>query len=271
MPLVLCGGLGGGLRVWHPLLERLGARYRVLTWDYRGLYASGRPRRRAIALDDHVGDLLALLRHKRVEAPVLVGWSMGVQVALELHRTQPELARGFVGLFGTAGRALDTAFESPLALRIVPGVLGLMRTVGTGFQGVGPRLARAPGVADAFVRAARGLGLMGQGLDVDAFRDVAEDWTRLDLALYAAHFDALFRHDAWDLLPAIRTPSLLIGGGCDRFTPAHLAERMAKTLPVAEYELLPDATHFGLLEEPDAIAARIARFADERLRVPEPR
>ena len=78
-------------------------------------------------------------------------------------------------------------------------------------------------------------------------------------------------HDAWDLLPAIRTPSLLIGGGCDRFTPAHLAERMAKTLPVAEYELLPDATHFGLLEEPDAIAARIARFADERLRVPEPR
>ena len=111
---------------------------------------------------------------------------------------------------------------------------------------------------------------MGQGLDIDAFRDVAEAWTCLDLELYAAHFDALFRHDAWDLLPAIRTPSLLIGGGCDRFTPAHLAERMAKTLPAAEFELLPDATHFGLLEEPDAIVARIERFLDERL-VLEPR
>ena len=271
MPLVLCGGLGGGLRVWQPLLERLDARYRVLTWDYRGLYASGRPRRRALALGDHVADLLALMRHKRAEAPVLVGWSMGVQVALELHRSHPELARGLVGLFGTAGRALDTAFESPLALRVVPGVLGLLRAVGTRLQGVGPRLARAPGVADAFVRAARGVGLMGQGLDVAAFRDVAEDWTRLDLSLYAAHFDALFRHDAWDLLPAIRTPSLLIGGGGDRFTPAHLAERIARTLPHGDFELLPDASHFGLLEEPDAIAARIERFADERLRLPERR
>jgi len=219
-----------------------------------------------------VGDLLALLRHKQVEAPpVLVGWSMGVQVALELHRTHPELPRGFVGLFGTAGRALDSAFDSPFALRVVPGVLGVLRAVGTRFRELGPRLARAPGVAHAFVRASRALGLMGHGLDVAAFREVAEDWTRLDLALYAAHFDALFRHDAWDLLPEIRTPSLLIGGGCDRFTPAHLAERIAKTLPQGDFELLPDATHFGLLEAPDAIAARIERFADERLGIPERR
>ena len=66
------------------------------------------------------------------------------------------MPRGFVGLFGTAGRPLDTAFDSPLAPRIVPGVLGLLRAVGTRFQDLGPRLARAPGVADAFVRAARG-------------------------------------------------------------------------------------------------------------------
>jgi pimeloyl-ACP methyl ester carboxylesterase len=67
--------------------------------------------------------------------------------------------------------------------------------------------------------------------------------TRLDLALYAEHFDAFFRHDAWDLLPAIRTPSLLIGGGCDRFTPAHLAERIANV--AARTSGCFDASHFG--------------------------
>lgn len=269
VPLVLCGGLGGGFGVWRPVVQHFAPRFRVLAWDYRGLYASGRPRpRRALRLRDHVGDLLALLRHKRAEAPVVVGWSMGVQVGLELHRTHPELPRAFVGLFGTAGRPLDTAFDSPFAPRIASGVLGVLRAVGTRFRELGPHLARAPGVAHAFVRAARSFGLMAPSLDVAAFREIAEDWARLDLALYAEHFEALFRHDAWDLLGQIHTPSLLIAGGCDRFTPPHLAERIAKTLPDADFELLPQATHFGLLEQPEAIVSRMARFAAERLGIP---
>jgi pimeloyl-ACP methyl ester carboxylesterase len=43
---------------------------------------------------------------------------------------------------------------------------------------------------------------------------------------------------------------------------------MAKTLPDAHFELLPEATHFGLIEEPDEIADAIARFAEERLGIP---
>jgi pimeloyl-ACP methyl ester carboxylesterase len=265
VPLVLCGGLGGGFAVWRPVVERFASRFRVLAWDYRGLYASGPPRRRALDMHEQVGDLLALLRHKRAEAPVLVGWSMGVQLALELHRSQPELPRAFVGLFGTAGRPLETAFGSGLAPAVAAGVLGALRATGTRLREFGPRLARAPGVAPAFVRAARALGWMSPQIDVDAFREIASDWTRLDLALYAEHFEALFRHDAWDLLHRIRTPSLLIAGGCDRLTPPHLAERIASTLPDADFELLPEATHFGLLEEPDAIVERMARFAQQRL------
>jgi pimeloyl-ACP methyl ester carboxylesterase len=221
-----------------------------------------------------VRDLLALLRHKRAEAPVLAGWSMGVQLALEVHREHPDLPRALVGLFGAAGRPFDTAFDSGLAPEVAPRVLGALRAVGTRFRSIGPRLARAPGVARAFVHAGRGLGMMAESLDVDRFRDIAEDWARLDLAIYADHFEALARHDATDLLAQIRTPTLLIAGGRDRLTPAHLVERIAKTMPDADYELLPDATHFGLLEEPAAIVARIARFTEERLGIrvqPEPR
>jgi pimeloyl-ACP methyl ester carboxylesterase len=265
VPLVLCGGLGGGFAVWRPLVERFGRHFRVLAWDYRGLYASGPPRQRRAQMSHHVRDLLALLRHKRAEAPVIAGWSMGVQLALELHREHPSLPRAFVGLFGTAGRPLDTAFDSALAPGIAPPVFALLRAAGTRFRQVGPRLARAPGVARAFVGAARGLGLMSPSLDLARFRDIAEDWTRLDLAIYADHFEALARHDASDLLPAIRTPTLLIAGGRDRLTPPRLAARMAQAMPAADFELLPEATHFGLLEEPAAIGARIARFVEERL------
>ena len=272
VPLVLCGGLGGSFAVWRPLIEQVGTCFRVLAWDYRGLFASDAPRlRRRLALTHHVRDLHALLRHKRASQPLLVGWSMGLQVALEAHREHPELSRGLVGLFGTAGRPFETAFDSGLAPDVAPRVLGIMRSVGTSLRGVGPWLARVPGVAHAFVLAGRRLGMMAPNLDVARFRDIAEDWTRLDLAIYAEHFEALARHDASDLLEGIRIPALLIAGGRDRLTPAHLAERMARTIPGAEFLLLPEATHFGLLEEPAAIVARIVRFAEERLGIVQAR
>jgi pimeloyl-ACP methyl ester carboxylesterase len=266
---VLCAGLGGGFAVWRPLLARLGRRFRVLTWDYRGLYASGAPRRRGdLSMSHQVADLVALLRHARVEAPLLMGWSMGVQLALELHREHPKLARGFVGLFGTAGRPFASAFDAAWPAAVAPGVLAALRAAGTRFRGVGPALARAPGVARAFVGASRALGLMAPRIDLAAFTEVAEAWTGLDLEIYARHFEALDAHDAWDVLPAIRTPSLLVAGGRDKLTPPHLSERIAREIPGAEYALVSGATHFGLIEEPDAIAARILAFADARLGIP---
>ena len=106
--LVFCGGLGGGIQVWQPLLERFAPRFRLLAWDYRGLYASGPSPRRAYGIEDHARDLRQLLEHEGVEAPVLLGWSMGVQVMLEAHRADPALARGLVAIHGTPGRPLQT-------------------------------------------------------------------------------------------------------------------------------------------------------------------
>jgi len=106
---------------------------------------------------------------------------------------------------------------------------------------------------------------MAAQVDVDAFRDVAREWTRLDFAAYAETFRHLGEHDASDLLPEIATPTLVVAGGRDPLTPAHLARRMADLLPDAEFALLPDATHFGLIEAPDVITEHAARFLEQRL------
>lgn len=264
--LVFLSGLGGGFGVFRPLVERFAPHCRVIGWDYRGLYASTAPRRGGrLGMRHHVEDLLALLDHARVEAPILVGWSMGVQLALELHRTHPELPRALVAIHGTSGRPLDTAFDSPWSARLGPGVLSLLGRLGTRVGGVGPRLARAPGVARGFTWLCRGLDLMSERVDVDAFRDVAEAWTRLDFAIYAETFAQLNEHDASDLLPKIGTPTLLVAGGRDPLTPPHLAFGMASVMPDAELAVVPDATHFGLLETPQMIGDHVARFLRRRL------
>jgi pimeloyl-ACP methyl ester carboxylesterase len=264
--LMLLSGLGGGFGIWRPFLRRFGADFRLVGWDYRGLYASETPATpEALSMDHQIRDLVALVRHARVESPVLVGWSMGVQLGLELHRRHADLPRALVAIHGTSGRPLETVFDAALPAAAVPGALALLGRVGRGFAGFGPRLVDTPGIARGFTWLCRGLGLMDARVDVEIFRDVAREWTRLDFAAYARTFAHLGEHDASDLLPKIRTPTLILAGERDPLTPPRVARRMAALLPAAELALLPGATHFGLMEQPDAITEHVARFLATRI------
>ena len=264
--LVLMSGLGGGFGIWRPFVERFGPLCRLVGWDYRGLYGSGTPAsREALSMEHQVGDLLALLEHAQVEAPILVGWSMGVQLGLELHRHHADIPRALIGVHGTCGRPLDTAFDSAWSARVAPAAFALLGRVERNFAHLGPRLVDTPGVARGFTLLCRSLGLMAPAIDVDAFRDIARDWMRLDFAVYARTFAHVSDHDASDLLPRIETPTLIVAGGRDPLTPARTAAQMVRDMPRAELALVEDATHFGLLERPAAITAHVARFLRARL------
>ena len=197
-----------------------------------------------------------------VKQPILVGWSMGVQLGLELHREHGGLLGGFAAVHGIAGRPLETAFDSAWTARVAPAVFAGMRALGRGFRHVGVPLAQSDAVVAGLVGAGRRLGVMAPSLDQEAFQQIAEAWTRLDLAAYAEIFTELGRHDAFDLLPDIHTPTLVVAGGRDRFTPLHHARAMAQAMPRASLEVIPDATHFGLLEFGEEIADAVERFAE---------
>jgi len=265
-PMVLCNGLGGHLVVWRDLIERFAERYRIYGWDYRGLYASG-PAAQAghYTLPHHTRDLIHLIESEALERPVVVGWSMGVQVALELHRTHPDLAASVVAIHGTHGRALTTAFDSNVAEWISPAVFGGMRLLGRGLSNLAP-LARSRPITSNFVRAGQQLGVMAARFDLERFEELAEQWLGLDMRVYAEIFSRMHEHDALDLLPAIDTPTLIVAGGGDRFTPSHLAVRMANEMPDAQLHVVPDATHFGLLEYPDQIADAMSGFLEKKRR-----
>jgi len=263
--MVLCNGLGGHTVVWQPLIQRFAPHFRLISWDYRGLYGSGPAAdSRAYGVPFHVRDLLALLEHEGVDAPVLVGWSMGVQVGLELHRSHPDLARAFVALHGTAGRPLRTAFDASVAELVSPAIFGAMGLLGRNLAAIGPSLARSSVVIDGLMGGLKQLGWMG-GADAAGFSALAEEWTQMDLATYAETFRQLNEHDASDLLASIDTPTLVIAGGRDRFTPAHLSARLAAEIPDAILHIVDEATHFGLLEHPHAIVECIEDYLAERV------
>lgn len=68
---------------------------------------------------------------------------------------------------------------------------------------------------------------------------------------------ALDRRDARPLLPAIRCPTLVLGGADDPWAPASQQEEIAKAISGAELALIPECGHMVTMEQPEAVNARL--------------
>jgi pimeloyl-ACP methyl ester carboxylesterase len=100
--LVLLHGIQGTARTWDAVAEALAPRYRVLRPNLRGRGGShSPPGAEDYSLAGFAADLAAILRAVG-EPAVVVAWSMGVSVALEMLRSFPDVRpRGLMLVSGT--------------------------------------------------------------------------------------------------------------------------------------------------------------------------
>ena len=183
----------------------------------------------------------------------MVGWSMGVPVGLEMIRAAPRRVSHFAALFGAPGRPFRTGFPLPVALAV------------SGFAAVSSRMTRpvqaVMDLAAAFPRlthAALSLPrFTGWDVDRELFAAQVDSVAGAPKDAYFRTMQALARHDASDLLPKITCPTLVVGGGRDWLTPPAASRAMADAIPGARLLLLPEATHFALIEQPEAVLAAV--------------
>ena len=260
-PIVLANGLGGSWKAWKHQIAYLGDRYRFISWDYRGLYRSGRPSDPdALGIDAQVKDVLAVLDAEQVERTAVLGWSMGVQVALELFRVAPERVSTLVLVNGVAGRPWETVLNLDSMKHVVPRALGAARA--------------APGLVGALTRRvtswpetvgwAKRLGLAGRTLDEELWADLAGSFQDLDMDIYVRTLEKLGLHDAWATLEHVDVPTLVVAGDRDLFTPRSAAERMVRAIRGAELLVVPGGTHYVAVEYPELVNLRIEKFFRER-------
>jgi pimeloyl-ACP methyl ester carboxylesterase len=77
--------------------------------------------------------------------------------------------------------------------------------------------------------------------------------------------DSLKDHSAWDHLPHVDVPSIVVGGEIDRFTPVWLSQRMAEFIPNAQYVYVPGGSHTAPLERPEMVNTAIEAFLKQRV------
>jgi pimeloyl-ACP methyl ester carboxylesterase len=266
-PILLCNGLGGGWEAWSHQIHYFRDRYRLLCWDYRGLYASSPPGDLdAVSIVDHARDALHLLREEGVDRAALVGWSMGVQVALETFRLAPERVASLALVNGVAGRPWDFVFNSSLVGRLLPPFLRGFRSMPRAIQGLVRQATRIPRPGDWVKR----VGLAAGTLDEQLAGELVAKLGGLDTERFVRLLERMGEHEGWDLLPLIDVPTLIIAGTRDVFTPSSAAERMARRTPGAEVMLIPGATHYAALEYPEMINLRLEKFFRERGYEPTP-
>ena len=261
--VILANGLGGTYVAWRGLIDYLKPRYRFLTWDYRGLYASSRPARDAqpsYAIPQHVRDLQAILAAEKIEAASFVGWSMGVQVLLEAYRRMPERARNFVLINGTFGRPLDSLSPLPGVAAVLPSLVEVARRA----HAIATQLARKatsqPEAAAWFKR----LGLVGKSMEDAVFAELVLAFGGLDMEPFFRNLQAIGEHDAEDVLATITVPTLVITGDHDLMTPPSLAQHIARSIPGAELLIVRGGTHYTVVEQPELVSLRVERFYREQ-------
>ena len=92
-----------------------------------------------------------------------------------------------------------------------------------------------------------------------------EHLASLDQRLFIETVLKTDEHDAWDLLPELNRPVLVIAAENDKFTPMWCSEKIVANTPGAELLVLADASHAALIEQPETINHRIERFISERM------
>jgi pimeloyl-ACP methyl ester carboxylesterase len=253
-PVVLANGIGVRHPGWSRFVEHLRRRHRVICWDYRGIGGSETDARKAgFAMSRHAWDALEVLDALGEDRAAVVGWSMGVPVALEMIRAAPKRITHFGALFGAPGRPFHAGFPMPVAAAVA------------GVAAFSARVSRPAnlvlGLATTFPRLAHAALAVPRFTGWDADKEIfAADVASVAGAPKDAYFRtmvALARHDASDLLARIACPTLVIGGGRDWLTPPAASQAMADAIPGARLLLLPDATHFGLIEQPEAVLAAV--------------
>ncbi len=260
-PVLLCDGIGCDGYVWRYLKAELDGRF-GLHPHYRGHGRTAPPKDPTkVGIEDLADDVACVLDDALVDRAVLVGHSMGVQVALETYRRHAERVAGLVLVCGAPSHPLKTFRGSAVLEDLLPTIQKWIHRV----PGVINRVTRMVLPTRLAYEVASRLEIRRELVEPADFMPYLEGMARIDSRLFIAMLSAAGQHSADDLLPTIQAPVLVVAGGRDGFTPPDRSRAMAEAIPGAELLEIPNASHTAPIERPHLVDWTIRDFLRRRV------
>lgn len=257
---ILTSGIGCGPVFMDAIAHELARDHRVIYWDYRAHGASDVAPDHRYSIADHASDLDAVVQtFARGEHPILVSFSMGVQVAVEWTRTHRRDASAYVFMLGVPRNPVHrTRVLRRSAARLAAGIA----EHGQPLLSLVQPFSRAALRSQMTWRLARSVGVIDPHCPRDEFLEFVRYATDIPLDAYLGCCAGLLEHDATEVFESIRQPVLMLAAEGDIFISAEEARAFSERLSHARFELLRYASHAGSLEYGVYVAGRIRRFLE---------
>lgn len=229
-PVVLIHGAGGMHLFWPPQIRRLPG-YRIFALDLPG-HGKSAQGGGLQTIESYAEQVIAWMEALKLHRAVFVGHSMGGAVALTLGIQFTERVLG-LGLLSTGVR-----------LNMHPELLASAANPTTFYKAVENLVSWSFGstVPEHLVE-----------LAANRLKEVRPSVLYGDLL-------ACERFDCTDQLADIRLPTLILCGTEDQMTPLRYSQLMARVIPGAILDEVPQAGHMVMLEKPDVVAQSLADF-----------
>jgi len=169
-------------------------------------------------------DYLALLDTLKIDKTALVGWSDGGIIGIDIAMTHPER---LTKLYAQAANVTTDGVDPAVATD---------KTFNAYIERSGrdyAKMSKTPGEYEAFVK------------QISEMWATQPNWSREQLA-------------------KITTPTAIVAGDHDEAILRKHTEYMASVIPGARLVILPDASHFAMLQAPDEYTKSVVDFIDAK-------
>lgn len=242
LPLVLIHGTSASLHTWEGWVAELSQSRRVISFDLPGFGLTGPNAEGDYSDARYVSFVRSLLARLGVGRAIVVGNSLGGEIAWQLALAEPERVAGLV-LVDAAGHAFEPE-SIPLGFRIAR--LPVLRE---GMRWLLPRRAIEDSVRNVYGDPSRVTAAL-----VDRY---------YELTLRAGNRVALMQRmdqlapGPVERLGELRMPTLILWGGHDRLIPPRWGEAFHQAIPGSRLVVFPELGHVPQEEDPAATLAAL--------------
>lgn len=226
---LLVHGAGLNRRFWKHQVEALGARHSVHAVTLPGHGGEGGTGQKSVAtyaefVHDHA-------RRNNLPPFTLVGHSMGGLIAQEyVHRWPGEVSK--LVLMGTGAR-----------IQIPPFVFeGFKKDLDGALKGVRPVV-------------------FSSTTPKEVMEWAETEIRKTPVEVFLGDLEACNGFDGVARLPAVRQPALVVAGSKDNLTPVALGKTLASGIPGAKLEVVQNAGHFMMIEQPETVTRLLESMA----------
>jgi 3-oxoadipate enol-lactonase len=240
-PVVFINSLGSDFRIWDDVVSKL--ERSNLRYDKRGHGLSDAPTG-PYSIQDHANDLHGLLEHLNLERVVIVGISVGGQIALEFASRFPE--RVVAAVFCDTGMKIGNAelWNARIEAVCDHGLEHISDAIMQRWFGGDFRHEQA-----ALVR---------------GYQNMLERQPTVGYIATCAALRKSDLHEAAQKVRDARVKTLVICGKDDQSTPVQLSQELAQALET-KLELIDAAGHLPCIEQPEAFAKILNTFLESEL------